>query len=133
MSGNDGLTKKFCETFWSELKEPFMSSISRAKISKKLITSQRQAVIKLIEKKDKNKHFIKNWRPISLLNVNYEIISKVLSARLKKVLPLLISSQKTAYVANRCISESGRLISVTETEKLTETVNVTEKFKTKGY
>ena len=46
-----------------------MNSISQTKISKKLITSQRQAVIKLIEKKDKDKRFIKNWRPISLLNV----------------------------------------------------------------
>ena len=117
--GNDGLTKEFYEAFWSELKEPFMNSISQTKISKKLITSQRQAVIKLIEKKDKDKRFIKNWRPISLLNVDYKIISKVFSARLKKVLPLLISSQQTAYIANRCISESGKLIS--------------EKFKAKGY
>ena len=123
--GNDSLTKEFYEAFWSELKEPFMNSISQTKISKKLITSQRQAVIKLIEKKDKDKRFIKNWRPISLLNVDYKIISKVFSARLKKVLPLLISSQQTAYVANRCISESGRLIS--------DLLDVTEKFKTKGY
>ena len=37
-----------------------MNSISQTKISKKFITSQRQAVIKLIEKKDKDKRFIKN-------------------------------------------------------------------------
>ena len=97
-----------------------MNSISQTKISKKRITSQRQAVIKLIEKKDEDKRFIKNCRPISLLNVDYKIIPKVFSARLKKVLPLLISSQQTAYVANRCISESGRLIS--------DLLDVTEKF-----
>ena len=102
-----------------------VNSIGQTKISKKLIASQRQAVIKLIEKKDNDKHFIKNWRPISLLNVDYKIISKVFSARLKKVLPLLISSQQTAYVANRCKRESGRLIS--------DLLDVTEKFKTKGY
>ena len=71
---------------------------------------QRQAVIKLIEKKDKNKRFIKNWRPISLLNVEYKIIFKALALRLKKVLPNLILAQQTAYVEKRFIGESGRLI-----------------------
>ena len=47
------------------------------------------------------------------------------SPRLKKLLPLLISSQQTPYVANRCISELGRLISYL--------LDVTEKFKTNGY
>ena len=50
--GNEVLTKQFYEDFWSELKEPFMNSVRQTKISKKLITSQRQAVTKLIEKKD---------------------------------------------------------------------------------
>ena len=76
-----------------------------------LCTSQRQAVIKLIEKKDRDERFIKNWRPISLLNVDSKIISKALSEKLKEVLPDLISSQQTAYVKNRHIGESGRLIS----------------------
>ena len=58
--GNDGLTKEFYSTFWNELKELFMNSISQTKVSTKLITLQRQTVIKLTEKKDKDKHFIKN-------------------------------------------------------------------------
>ena len=60
-SGSDGLTKKFYKGFWSELKEPFMNSISQTKIRKKLITSQRQAIIKLIEKKDKDRCLIEKW------------------------------------------------------------------------
>ena len=123
--GNDGLTKEFYETFWEELKQPFMNSLNQAKVSKKLATSQRQVVIKLLEKKDKDKRLISNWRPISLLNVDYKIISKILASRLKKVLPNLISSQQTAYVAQRCINESGRLIS--------DLLSVTKKMKVKGY
>ena len=79
-----------------------MNLLNQAKVSKKLVTSQRQAVIKLLEKEDKDKRLISNWRPISLLNVDYKIISKIFASRLKKVLPNLISSQKTAYVAQRC-------------------------------
>ena len=109
--GNDGLTKEFYETFWDDLKEIFVNSVREAKEIGHLSTSQRQAIIKLIEKKDRDKRFIKNWRPISLLNVDSKIISKALSEKLKEVLPDLISSQQTAYVKNRHIGESGRLIS----------------------
>ena len=85
------------------------------------VAQQRQAVIKLIEKKDKDKRFIKNWRPISLLNVDYKIISKALALRLKKVLPNLISPQQMACVENRFIDESGRLIA--DIIKITDSLN----------
>ena len=105
-SGNDGLTKEFYGTFWTELKEIFVDSVSEAKEKGILSTSQRQAIIKLIEKKDRDKRFIQNWRPISLLNVDLKVISKALSEKLKKVLPDLISSQQTAYVKNKHIGQS---------------------------
>ena len=98
---NDGLTKEFYEIFWEELKQPFMNSLNQAKVSEKLVTSQRQAEIKLLEKKDKNKRLISNWRAISLLNVDYKIISKVFASMLKKVLPNLISSQQTAFMLHK--------------------------------
>ena len=109
--GNYGLTKEFYETFWNEIKHPFMNSIMEAKEKKKLGTSQLQAVIKLMEKKERDKRFIKNWRPISLLNIDYKIIAKALATRLKETLPKLISFQQTAYVKNRFIGEGRKLIS----------------------
>ena len=63
------------------------------------------------QKKDRGKRFTKNWRPISILNVDVELISKVLSNRIKNLLQNLISSNQNAYVTNRFISEGGRLIS----------------------
>ena len=61
--------------------------------------------------KDWDKQFIKNWRPISLLNVDTKILSKVFKAKLEPILPSVISWNQSAYVEKRCISESGRLIS----------------------
>ena len=49
--------------------EIFVDSVSEAKGKGKLSTSQKQPIIKLIEKKDRDKRFIQNWRSISLLNV----------------------------------------------------------------
>ena len=46
------------------------------KIEGSLSISQRQAVMKLLEKKDRDKRYTKNWRPISLLNIDTKIIPK---------------------------------------------------------
>ena len=123
--GNDGLPKEFYETFWEELKKPFMLAVKRSYNIKQLRVSQRQAVIKLIEKKGRDKRFIKNWRPISLLNVDTKLFSKALSERLKNVLPDIISENQTAYVNNRFISEVRRLIN--------DLLEVCDTFNKKGY
>ena len=109
--GNDGLSKEFYETFWEDMKDVFINSLKQAKIEGSLSISQRQAVIILLEKEDRGKRFIKNWRPISLLNTDTKIISKAFAAKLKAILPSIISSNQTVYVEKRCISESGGLIS----------------------
>ena len=73
----------------------------------------------MIEKPNKDKRFIENWLPISLLNVDQKIISKALASRLKKVLPCLIGPGQTAYVDGRFIGESGQLIAdIIETSNL---------------
>ena len=85
--GNDGLSKEIYECFWIEIKNPFLASIHRAFLNQELSCSQKQAIFKMSEKKDKDRRFMKNWRPISLLNTGMKIISKVPSTRIKNVLP----------------------------------------------
>ena len=75
--GNDGLTKEFFATFQPKVKRPFLQCILHSFSEEELCTSQGQAIIKLIEKKDNDKRLIQNWRRISLLNIDAKIFPKL--------------------------------------------------------
>ena len=75
-----------------------------------LSNSQNQAIITLLEKKDKDKRKISNWRPISLINVDAKIGSKAIALRLQSVLPKVINHNQHAYVKGRTISDAIRTI-----------------------
>ena len=103
--GNDGLTKKFQMKSWDVVKESFSTSIQQCFIVGKLSTSQKQAIIKLIKKKDIDKRFMKNCRPISLLNVDIKLISKVLANRLKSVISTIVNKHQVADIHNRFMTD----------------------------
>ncbi|KAL9964740.1 hypothetical protein ACROYT_G028420 [Oculina patagonica] len=108
--GNDGLTAEFYKQFWPILGGLLVDSLNAAYVNGRLSNSQRQAIIRLIEKKDKDRRHIENWRPISLLNVDYKIGSKALATRLEKVLPHIIHANQCAYVKGRTIFDAIRSI-----------------------
>ena len=109
--GNDGLTKEFFLNFWDKIGPLLHESLIQGKNEGSFSPSQNQSVIKLLPKKDKDKSYISNLRPISLVNVGLKGGSKTVASSLKKVLPTLINSDQTAYVYGRFIGESSRLIS----------------------
>lgn len=57
---------------------------------------------RLVYKKDDRKN-LKNWRPISLLNVDYKICSKAISLRLSKVLDSIVDPDQTCSIPGRSI------------------------------
>ena len=71
---------------------------------------KKQAVIILLEKKGKDKRLIKNWRPISLINVDTKIASKTLAKRLEPILPKLINYNQNAFVKGKSIFDTVRTI-----------------------
>jgi len=75
-----------------------------------LSNSQKEAIITLIEKKDKDKLDLSNWRPNSLINVNVKIGSKAIVKRLESVLPNIIHYNQCAYVMGRTIFDAVRTI-----------------------
>ena len=75
-----------------------------------LSISQRRGLITLLPKKNKPRQYLKNWRPITLLNCDYKIAAKSIATRLKKVLPYLINNDQTGFLKGRFIGENIRLI-----------------------
>ena len=108
--GTDGLLTEFLKFFWPELKSLIVESFNYAFLNGSLSISQRRGIISLIPKKNKDKTILENLRPISLLNVDYKILTKVLANRLEKVLPKIINPDQTGYVKGRYIGENIRLI-----------------------
>ena len=101
--GIDGLTVEFYLTFWSILKDDLLEIIKACKEMGSLSCTMNTALIRLIYKNKGERDDLKNWRPISLLTVDYKIISKVLTNRLRKVMPTLIGEEQTCGVHGRNI------------------------------
>ena len=108
--GNDGLTVEFFKTFWNSLGNLLVDCLNYSYDFGELSNTQKQVVIKLIEKKGKDKRHIRNWRPISLIKVDTEIGSKAIATRLHKVLPKIIHFNQNAYVKGRTILDAVRTI-----------------------
>ena len=98
--GTDGLSGEFYNFFWSEISTDIIGSFNYAFKTGMLSISQRRGIISLIE----------NLRPISLLNIDYKILTKSIAKRLEKVLPKIINLNQTGYIKGRFIGENVRLI-----------------------
>ena len=108
--GNDGLTAEFYRAFWQTLGNLMVDSLNYSYDYGELSNSQKEAIITLIEKKDKDKRNLSNWRPISLINVDVKIGSKAIVKRLENVLPNIIHYNQCAYVKGRTIFDAVRTI-----------------------
>lgn len=121
--GLDGLPVEFYKTFWDLISDDLLALyLYITNTKQELSETQKLAVISLIPKKG-DQTDIANWRPISLLNVDYKILSKVLANRLKSALHEIIHPDQTAAVPNRTIFSNifliRDLISYTNQKNLT--------------
>ena len=109
--GTDGISNKFIRHFWSYFKNPLLNYANHCFNTGQLTESFRGAKIRLIPKKgDTSK--IKNWRPISLLNCFYKILSRVLTNRLRVYIDKLTPVCQKGYSETRQCQEV--LISVSD-------------------
>ena len=108
--GSDGFTTNFYKFFWKDIKDLLFNSFESS-FEKKLSTFQRMGILNLLPKKDKDLRSLANWRPVSLLNTDYKILTKLLAVRLQKVIPTIINSDQVGYIKNRYIGENVRILS----------------------
>lgn len=71
---------------------------------------QRKDIVSLIPKKGKDPRFISNWRPITVINNDYNIVAKALASRLFGVLGQIIHPNQTGFISDRYIATNIRNI-----------------------
>ena len=107
--GPDGFSTEFFQFFFKELSPLFLALVKDNFSKESLTPSQYLSYITLIPK-DGDPLEIKNYRGISLLNVDYKIITKALTIRLSKYMTFLIHTDQKCGVKGRNIQDLNHTI-----------------------
>ena len=105
----DGFPAEFYRTFWPVLGQDFVEVMNFCYASGRLSSSQRSGLITLLFKRG-DRLEMKNWRPITLLCVDYKIASKAIANRLLTVLPSLIHPNQTCGIKGQNPSVNHRML-----------------------
>lgn len=103
--GIDGLPVEFYHQFWDLIGPDLYEVILECIKSNSLPISCCRAVLSLLPKKG-DLGLLKNWRPVSLLCLDYKIFSKCLANKLKHCSDLLIQNDQTYCIPKRSIIDS---------------------------
>lgn len=106
--GCDGLLVEIYKVLWPKISQLYYEAITASMHQNELMQSSRKGVITLMPKKGKNTLILKNWRALTMLNVDYKIVAKALANRLKMVLPDIIDKDQTGFMKGRNIATNIR-------------------------
>ena len=105
-----GLQWSFFKFFWIDIGMFVLRSLNYGYVNGSLSVTQTQGIITCLPKPNKCRHNLKNWRPISLLNVVYKMASAVIANRIKTVLNNIICEEQKGFISGRFIGENIRTI-----------------------
>lgn len=106
--GNDGFPAEYYKEYIDILAPVLVKVYQEAFEKGRLPSTFNEALISLIPKKDKDITDPSNFRPISLLNVDCKILTKVLALRLQQVLPIIIHGNQVGFMKNRSSTDNMR-------------------------
>ncbi len=99
--GPDGFSSEFFKQFRSLMVKPLLNMFNHSLKTGALPKTLAEANISWILKKDKPGDECSSYRPISLLNTDFKILSKILALRLEKTLPHIINNDQTGFITGR--------------------------------
>ena len=94
----DGITVEFYKLFWNNIKEFYVNSINYLFQTGSLTKLQKQRIITIIAKQNKDLTSLDSWRPISLLNEDYKITTNMIANR---VITKIIHNSQTVFIKCR--------------------------------
>ncbi|XP_056862666.1 uncharacterized protein LOC130510404 [Raphanus sativus] len=103
--GPDGFSATFYQAYWHIVSVDVIRDVRNFFISSYLHPQQNETHIRLIPKIT-GPRSVADYRPIALCNTHYKIIAKILTRRLKPLLPVLVSNTQSAFVTGRAISDN---------------------------
>ena len=104
-SGPDGLSELFFKQYWSIIGSEVVVVIQKIFKEGRLLRSCNHTYITLIPKRQGVCNF-NQFRPISLCNFYYKIISKIIVNRMRPLLSKIIDPSQAAFVPHGWITEN---------------------------
>ena len=106
--GWDGLSAEFYQLFWEDIKNILFQAYLESIEANSLSPSQRIGIINLIPKPKPPPElvYLRNWRPITLLNVDYKIFTHIIKNRIVGTLPHLISKAQSGFQSGKSTSDN---------------------------
>lgn len=104
-AGPDGFSAEFFRSCWHFIGPEFVEAVSEFFSSGQILKQWNATTIILIPKVP-NASTTSDFRPISLCNTIYKVISRLLAGRLKDILPEVISNAQSAFLPGRLLAEN---------------------------
>lgn len=103
--GSDGLTTEFYIQCWDFMRHDLLLVFNEISATRCLPLSMTQALITLLFKNKGSKTDLNNWRAISLCNVDYKMLTGMMSARIERYLTELIHPDQSCGISGRNSSD----------------------------
>lgn len=106
--GTDGFNSEWYKVLRKQLAPTLLRACNWVLQKQEIPPSWREAIISVIPKDGKDKTECKNYRPISVLNVDYKLFTSIIARRIEKILPQLIHLDQTGFIRQRQTQDNIR-------------------------
>nr|AAD02930.1 reverse transcriptase [Oryzias latipes] len=110
MAGADGFSPEWYKTMETHLIPTLLKTFNWVMEKKTTPLSWNKAIISIIPKEGKDRLDCANYRPVSVLNIDYKLFTSIISRRLETILPMLIHKDQTGFIKQRQTQDSIRKV-----------------------